>query len=133
MVEERGQLVSERADRVEPRGEGAPALVSEGVRALRRPGEVGAPLGDDEPLLLERAKRAVDVPDVDALVAQQLREALEQLVAVRRPVREEKEQSELAEALDPGAHVPAALRAAADPCPRSSAVMHADSICNLHR
>ena len=47
-----------------------PSSVSVYVR-FAGPGSVRLPLGGDEPLFLEPAQRAVDVPDVDALLADQ--------------------------------------------------------------
>ena len=69
---------------------------------LAGPGQVGAPLGGDDAFVLERAQDAVQIADVDAVLAQQRRKPLQQLVAVRRALGEEKQQRGLAEALDAG-------------------------------
>jgi hypothetical protein len=64
-----GQPTSQLVERGEPRGEEVVTVVGEGVRALRRSGELGTPLRGDEPVLLERAQSAIEVSDVDAIVA----------------------------------------------------------------
>src|SRR2546421_9903896 len=61
----------------------------------------------DELLLLERAQQAVEVAHLDAPLAGELRQALEQVVAVGRPLAEEQEQGRFGETLDPGEDVPA--------------------------
>ncbi len=55
----------------------------------------------DESLLLEPAQDAVEVADVDALVAHELGEALEQVVAVGRALAQEQEERGDLKALDP--------------------------------
>src|SRR5437867_7426308 len=110
VVEKSRQAVSKLLEGAQPGVENRATLVREGVRPLRRAGQIAAPLGRNEPLVLERPQRAVDVADVDALVADELGQALEELVPVRRPVREESEECGLAEALDPRADFPAPVR-----------------------
>jgi len=68
---------------------------------------VVAPLGGDEALLLERAQQAVEIADVDPTLHPELREPVEQLVAVERPLAQEQQQRRLDEALDAGVDVPA--------------------------
>jgi hypothetical protein len=106
VVEKDGQTVSESFEGIEPRGERRSPLAREGVRALGGSGQVGTPLRLDEPFLLEAAERAVHVSDVDPFLPGEGREAIEQLVAVCRPVREEEQQRGLSEALDTGSHLP---------------------------
>ena len=64
------------------------------------------PARGHEPVFLERAEDAVEVAHVDARLARQGRQRLEQLVAVRRPLAEEQEERRLAETLDSGADAP---------------------------
>ena len=61
-----------------------------------------------ETLVLERAQEAVEVADVDATLDPQLREPVEQLVAVQRTLAEKQEQRRLDEALDPRLDMPVA-------------------------
>src|SRR5262249_5824684 len=85
------------------------------------------------PLVLERAQRSVQVPDVDPVVTGELGETLEELVAVRRPIGQQYEEGWLAEALDACPHLPlAAVVADAVPGAEASPSVHAGSICNLH-
>jgi hypothetical protein len=133
-IEERRELVSELLERAEPGREHLAAVLGQRVRPLRRPGQLGAPLGGDDPVLLQRTERPVEISDVDAVVSGERREQLEELVAVRGPIGEQEEERRLAETLDAGTHLPpAALVADAIPraCSSSSAV-HGDSICKLH-
>src|SRR4249919_2231044 len=67
-------------------------FVGELVGPLRWAGKVGAPLGADEPLVLERAQQAVEVADVDPPLHSELRDALEQLVSVQRALPQEQQQ-----------------------------------------
>jgi len=106
MVEKAGQTVSKSFEGIEPRGQHHSPLACEGVRALGGPGQVGTPLRHDEPILLEAAKRAVHVSDIDPFLSDEGGEAIEQLVAVCRPVGEEEQQGGLSEALDTGSHLP---------------------------
>src|SRR4051794_20739025 len=62
----------------------------------------------DEALLLERAQQPVEVPHLDALLARQLGQALEEVVAVGRPLAEEQQQRRLGEALDARENAPPA-------------------------
>src|SRR5438034_5703419 len=119
-----------RADeRLGPAIEQAPPFGRQLVSALGRAGKVCAPLGLDEPFLLERAQEAVEVADVDAPLHAQLRDPFEQLVAVQRPLPQEQEQRRLDEALDPCVHVPVAR---ADEAPAAgstvSSVRHRQSV-----
>ena len=84
------------------------ALVRELVRALGRSGQIGAPFRADETLVLERSKQPVEIADVDSPLHPELRDALEQLVAVQRALPQEQQQRRLDEALDPGVNVPVA-------------------------
>lgn len=132
-VEKRGQLVAKGVERVEPRREDGVALRCERVRPLRRTGKVAAPLGHDELFVLERPQRAVDVSYIDALVADQSRKTLEELVPVGRAVPDQQEQSGLAEPLDTRANLPASvLEPAAVATAVSATPVHAGIICNLH-
>ena len=132
-VEKRGQLVPKRVERIEPRREDGISLRSERVRPLRRTGEVAAPLGHDETLVLERPQRSVDVPYVDAFVTDQSRKPLEKLVTVGRAVTEQQEQSGLAEPLDTRPNLPASvLKSAAVAAAVSTMPVHPAIMCNLH-
>jgi len=109
-----------------PRSENVSAVVGQRVRALRGAGQLRAPLRDDEPFVLERAKHSIDVADVDAFVSGELRQAFEELVAVRRAGGKQKEQRRLAEAFHSRADLPlAALTAGPVSRAKSSAAMHA--------
>ena len=110
VVEKRGQSVAKLSERVEPGAEHGVAGRRQGVRALRRARKVFLPLRGHEPLVLERAKGSVDVADVHTLIADEVRQRLEELVAVRRTCGDEEQQRRLAEALDPGAYLPAPVR-----------------------
>ena len=59
----------------------------------------------DQALLLEAPQHAVEVADVDALLADQLGQALEQVVAVRRALAQEQQERGDLEALDPALRV----------------------------
>src|SRR5207244_4224687 len=117
-VEEGRDELSVRAQRVGPAAEHAPSLLGELVDPLAGPGRVVAPYRGDDPVLLERAQDAVEVAHVDPALAGQLRELLEQVVAVRRPLGQQEQERGLAEAFDAGADVPFAR---ADPPPGASA------------
>ena len=117
-IEERGEPVSELLERAEPGREHLAAVLGQRVRPLRRPRQLGAPLGGDDSVLLERTERSVEVPDVDAVVSGELRKQLEELVAVGRPVGEQEEERRLAETLDAGADLPGAALVA-DAIPRT--------------
>jgi hypothetical protein len=110
VVEKRRQAVAQNRERVVPRAKRGSPVVGERVRALRRAREIGLPLRDDQALLLERTQCAIHVSDIDALLPEQLGQSLEQLVTVRRALREKAEDSGLAESLDPRADSPAAVR-----------------------
>src|SRR5262249_62045711 len=88
--------------------EQAPPCGRQLVRALGGPWLPGFPSRRDEPVLLERAQDPVEVAHVDARLARQRRQRLEQLVAVRRALAEEEQQRGLAEARDSCAHGPVA-------------------------
>ena len=85
-----------------------PPVGGDRVPALRGAGRGLVPLGRDEALLLERAQQPVEVAHLDPLLAGQLGQALEQVVAVRRPLPEEKQERRLGEALDAGEDAPVA-------------------------
>src|SRR5579862_1648668 len=85
------------------------------------------PLGGDEALLLQSAQEAIEVAHLDTGLAGQLRQALEEVVAVRRPLAQEEQERRLREPLDTREHVPAAAEMAA--CPGSAS--HA-LICITH-
>jgi hypothetical protein len=134
VLEKNGQTVSKSFEGIEPRDEHRSPLAREGVRALGGPGKVGTPLGHDELFFFEAAESAVHVADVDPLLPGEGRKAIEQLVAVCRPVREEEQQRGLSETLDAGAHFPGSVRAPM-PVPGTSAMataVHAAIICKLH-
>src|ERR687886_2187245 len=96
-VEERRDEPLVLAQRVGPAAEQAPAFVRELVDPLARAGRVVAPLRPDDPVLLERAQDAVEVAHVDPPLAGQLRQLLEQLVAVSRSLGEQEQERRLAE------------------------------------
>ncbi len=84
-------------------------------------------------MVLERTEGPVDVADVHTLVADELRQCLEELVAVRRTCGDEEQERGLAEALDPGAYLPAPVGeppAAARSV--SAVVVYVNTICELH-
>src|SRR5919201_2667924 len=93
-------------ERLRPAVEQAPALVGELVGPLGGPRKVGAPLGADGTFVLERPQEAVEVADVHAALDPELRDPLEQLVSVERPLAQEQEQRRLDEPLDAGADGP---------------------------
>ena len=133
VVEKRGQSVAKLSERVEPGAEHRVARRRQGVRALRRAGKVFLPFRSHEPVVLERAEGPVDVADVHTLVADELRQCLQELVAVRRTCGDEEQQRRLAEALDTGAYLPAPVR---EPPAAARSVfaagMDVGSICELH-
>src|SRR5215208_3223552 len=91
---------------------GAQQLVarrSQLVHALRRPRLVGVPLGADEPVLLERAQHPVEAAELRPLARNELRRAVDELVAVRRLFGEEQQQRRLEESLDASANMPLSL------------------------
>src|SRR4249920_2692268 len=133
-IEKIGESVAQPLDGLEPRRKHVVTLLRQGVRALRRTGQIGAPLGGDEPLVLEGAQCPVQVPDVDPILAGELGQRLEKLVTMCRPAREQEEKRRLAEALHARTNLPLALLVAvAVPGSKStSAVAHDHSICKLH-
>jgi hypothetical protein len=100
------------------------------VGALGRPGEVGAPLGGDDPLLLERTQDAVEVADVHTdVLPRHLRHALDELVAVHGPLAQEEQERRLDEALDARPDGPVAVpqrvpRAGPTPMPVATSHSH---------
>jgi len=91
-----------------PAVEEVASRIRELVCPLRWARQVGAPLGANDSLLLERAQDAVEVPDVDLpLDARDLGNSLEQLVAVHRAFPQEEEKRGLHEPLDARMHAPA--------------------------
>jgi hypothetical protein len=131
--EERRDELLVRAQRVGPAIQQAPALLGELVDPLARPGRVVAPLGGDDAVLLERAQDAVEVAHVDPPLAGQLLELLQEVVAVRRLLRQQEQERRLAEALDAGSDGPLAR---ADAPPRAGAAEpvppHERAICKSH-
>src|SRR2546423_5356579 len=83
------------------------------VTALRGAGGRVVPLRGDELLLLEPAQEPVEVPHLDACLAGQLRQPLEQVVAVCRTLPQKEQERRLGEPLDPGEDAPAAVVMAA--------------------
>src|SRR5262245_51740652 len=125
VVEKRVQAVAQPLDRGKPDSEQLVALGGQRVGALRRAWQLGAPFGRDETVVLESAQRAIEVPDVDAILARELRQALDELVAVVRPRCEQCQQSRLSETLDARPYFPlAALGARAVSRSLSSSAMH---------
>src|SRR5215210_3574859 len=88
---------------------GAQQLVarrSQLVHALRGARLVGVPLRADEPVLLERAQHPVEAAELRPLAGNELRRAVDELVAVRRLFGEEQEERRLEEAFHASADVP---------------------------
>src|ERR671923_2227508 len=94
--------------RLGPAVEQAAALVGQLVGAFGGARQVGAPFRADEPLLLQRPQESVEVADVHAALDAELRDPLQQLVAVQRPLPQEQQQGRLDEALDAGMDGPVA-------------------------
>src|SRR3954451_16221088 len=115
--------LARRTQRLGPLVEERAAVLGEGVGAL-----AVAPFGGDEPLLFECAEQAVEVAHLDARLAGQLGEPLEELVPVRRALAEQKEQRRLGEALDAREDPPVA----AMPAPGARAVPHTSRRCKTH-
>src|SRR5438128_9983485 len=116
-----------------PLVEQAPALGTELVGALRGPRGFGLPFPPDDPVLLQRAQNAVQVPHVDARFADHVRQRLEELVPVRGPLPQEQQQRGLAEPFHPRAHAP--LTVAEPPAAAgapASARPHASPTCKTH-
>src|SRR5262249_13870599 len=88
--------------------EQAPAFGGQFVGALGRPRQIGAPLRPDKTLGLESAQEAVEVPGIDAPFPHDLRQPLDQLVAVQRPLTQEQQERRLDKALDAGGDGPVA-------------------------
>ena len=108
---------------------------SECVAALRGAGGGVVPFGRDEALLLERAQEPVEVAHLDARLARQLRQPLEQVVAVRRMLAQEQQQRRLGEPLDAGEDAPAAVvMPAREPRPSHprSSPLHVKHTCKTH-
>ena len=125
-IEECAQPVAKLIERGVPRREQVVTLGCQRVRALRRAGEVRAPLGGDDAVVLEQAQRPVQVSDVDTILAGELGQALDELVTVRRSCREQRQEGGLAEALDARAYLPSPLfRARAASRAMSSATVQA--------
>src|SRR5690348_3605696 len=103
------------------------AVRRDGVPALRRAGGGVVPLRRDEPFLFEPAKQAIEVAHLDARLARELREPLEEVVAMGRALAQKKEQCRLREALDPGEDPPAAVVMAAGARPS-----HPAATCKRH-
>ena len=59
------------------------------------------------------AQEAVEVADVDALLADERRQQLEQLVPVQRPLAQEQQRGGLGEPLEPRLHLPLPVDGAA--------------------
>src|SRR5262249_22658903 len=99
----------------------------DGVAALRGTGGGVVPFRRDESFLLEPAQQPVEVSHLDAGLAGQLRQPLEQVVAVRRMLPQEEQQRGLREPLDPRENPPTTLVVPA--CARAS---HSTSTCKKH-
>src|SRR3954452_1981120 len=112
-----------RAQRLGPLVEERAAVLGEGVGALA----VG-PFGGDEPLLFERAEQAVEIAHLDARLAGQLGEPLEELVPVCRALAQEEQQRSLCDPLDAGKAPPVPVV----PAPGAWAVPHAGRRCKTH-
>src|SRR5204862_5211408 len=95
------------AEGLDPVLEQAQAVLGERIAALRRAGRAGIPFRGDDALLLEGAQQAVEVAHLHPRLACQLRQALEQVVPVRRLLAQEQEERGLREALDAREHAPA--------------------------
>src|SRR5919202_1577825 len=78
------------AQRLRPAVEQSAPLLGELVRSLGRAGQIRAPLGGHEALALERAQQPVEIAHVDPPLAGDLRESLDQLVSVQRPLAQEQ-------------------------------------------
>src|SRR5215213_5804497 len=76
------------------------------VHALRRAGLVRVPLGRDQSVLLECAQYPVEASELRAFARNQLGCTVDELIAVRRLLREQEEQSRLEEPLHATADVP---------------------------
>src|SRR5581483_2901471 len=109
-VDECVELVAGRLECLDPALEEHPAGVGERVRALGRAGQVGAPLRVDDAVLFERPHDPVEIPDVDALLTDQLRQPVEQLVAVPGAFAQHEQDRRLDEPLDARADRPLARR-----------------------
>src|SRR3954454_20572770 len=115
--------LARRTQRLGPLVEERAAVLGEGVGAL-----AVAPFGGDEPLLFECAEQAVEVAHLDARLAGQLGEPLEELVPVCRALAQEKEQRRLCEPLDAAKAPPVPVV----PAPGPWAVPHAGRRCKTH-
>jgi hypothetical protein len=104
LLEKLGETVAQLLDGKEPRGKHLVPLVGQRVGALRRARQLSAPLRGDESFLLERPQLPVEVPDVDPVLAGKLGQPFDELVAMRRPAREQEKERRLAEALHPSPH-----------------------------
>jgi hypothetical protein len=82
-LEKLGGALLRAAQRLDPVVEEVRAGGRERVATLRGTGGGLVPLRRDEAFLLERAEEPVEIAHLDALLAGQLRQALEQVVAVR--------------------------------------------------
>src|SRR6266404_4642151 len=95
------------------------------VPAFRGARLLGVPLGADETVLLQCAQNAVEAAELGLLSGDEHHGAIDELVAVRGLLGEEKQKRRLEEALDASPNVPATLRIA-PPGPR------AVSMCETH-
>jgi hypothetical protein len=132
-IDEVVELAAQLLEGDDPQLQDRLPLGSQRVGAFRGTGQVAAPLRRDEPFVLQRTELSVDIPDVDALLTDDLGKPFQELVPVGRAVSKQHEQPRLAEALDARPHLPGAVVEAATVSRSLSAVaMHASSICNLH-
>ena len=96
-------------ERRSPAFERLAARIGQVVGAFGRTGDGLVPLAAHELLLLEPAQDAVEVADVDPLVADQLGQAFEEVVAVGGALAEQQQQRGDLEPLDsPASSVPSA-------------------------
>src|SRR5207245_11763161 len=116
------------AQRLDPVLEQERAGGRERVAALRRAGGGLVPRRADEAFLLERAQQAIEVSHLDALLAGQVRQPLEEVVAVCRTLAEQQQQRRLGEALDAREHAPVAAVMA----PRTRASHRLLARCKKH-
>jgi hypothetical protein len=92
-------------------------VLRDGITSFRGTRRALVPLGGDETLVLERTQQPVEVAHLDALLAGELGQALKQVVAVGRPLAQEKEKRGLGEPFDAREDVPASAVVPSRPWP----------------
>ena len=90
-------------ERGSPPFERLAAALGQLIRALGGAGQGVVPLAPNEALLLERSQDAVEIADIDPLLADQLGQAVEQVVPVGRALAKEQQERRHLEALDSAA------------------------------